>query len=445
MNCEMERVIDILMKEADAKAEDCVRIRRDLHMYPEKDWTEFRTTSKVVEYLETEEFQAQLGSDVIHPDYVLDYPSEDELTAQRFRALGQGADRNIIRRIEEKGGYTGAMFTVEGAEEGPTVLLRFDMDCMMVDEPEDPAHRPYAMDFASRNQGLMHSCGHDGHTAMGMVVTRILQENRHLLKGRIKVLFQPAEEGVKGAYAMTKKGLAEDADYALGIHIYPTAGDKTTLAGTQTGLYATRKWSASITGKTAHAGGAPQEGNHAILAAVSAISAMNGFLQDGRGVGRLNVGTIEGGTARNVIPGYCNFLGESRGSETVVEERIFRKADACMKGAAEMFDCGYELKTSGVTPAGGGDEDFAGEIAEMAVKLIPELETAVPVQVNTGTADDFCFMMEQVQKRGGKAAYLALQMKLAAGLHNAYYDFDDSDLVIGVKSCLAGLHVIGVV
>ena len=436
---------ELLLQCAEGYAEDCIRIRRDLHMYPEAGWTEFRTTAKVLEYLETEDFQSQLGTDIISPDHVMAYPDSEQLTAHRFRAISQGADRSIIRRMEEKGGYTGAMFTVEGETDGPTVILRFDMDCMGVAEPEDAVHVPYAMDFASRNAGLMHACGHDGHTAIGMVLTRILQENRSLLKGRVKVVFQPAEEGVKGAYAMVQKGIADDGDFALGLHIYPAVGPYTSLAGTQTGLYATRKWDVNLTGKTAHAGGAPQEGNHAILASVSAISAMNGFLQDGRGVGRLNVGTIEGGTARNVIPGYCNFQAESRGSESVVEERIFQKAEGCVKAAAEMFDCEYGIRTVGMSPAGGGDVDLAAEIAGAVSQLVPELEKTSPVQVNTGTADDFCFFMERVKSRGGKACYMALQTPLAAGLHNSYYDFDDSVLLAGVKACIAALTKTGTI
>ena len=433
--------IEKLMLAAEGYEEECIRIRRDLHTYPEEGWTEFRTTAKAVKYLETEEFKAELGTDIIHPDYVMAYPSQELLMGQRFRAMSQGSDRNIIRRMEEKGGYTGAMFTVEGSQPGPTVALRFDMDCMAVEEPQDEAHLPYYMDFASKNEGLMHACGHDAHTAMGMILTRILYENRELLKGRVKVIFQPAEEGVRGARAMTERGILDDADYLFGIHVYPAKGDQLGLAATQTGLYATRKWDVTLTGKTAHAGGAPEEGSNAILAAVNAISAMNGFLQDGRGIGRLNVGTIEGGPGRNVVPGYCRFQAESRGSETVVEERIFEKAKGCVKAAAEMFGCEHEISVCGMSPAGGGDTDFAEEIAEAAGKLVTELKEISPMQVNTGTADDFCFMMERVQSRGGKACYMALLSPLKAGLHNSYYDFDESALTAGVKACLAALSV----
>lgn len=447
MNYENEAInaLDRLMKAAEAKADDCIRIRRDLHMYPEAGWTEFRTTAKVVEYIEDDELQAELGADVILPEAVLDYPQADVLTGHRFRAISQGADRTIIRRIEEKGGYTGAMFTIEGSQPGPTVALRFDMDCMAVPEPSDGKHVPYAMDFASRNEGLMHACGHDGHTAMGMVLAKILQENRNLLKGRVKVLFQPAEEGVKGARAMVERGILDDVDVVLGMHIYPAEGDYPALAGTQTGLYATRKWDVTLTGKTAHAGGAPQEGNNAILAAVSAISAMNGFLQDGRGVSRLNVGTIEGGPGRNAIPGYCRFQAETRGSETAVEERIYEKAAGCVKAAAEMFGCEYEINICGMSPAGGGDSGKAAELAALAAELVPELKGTAPVQVNTGTADDFCYMIDRVKEGSGWGCYMALQSKLAAGLHNTYYDFDESVLLAGVKSCIAGLQLAGTI
>ena len=166
----------------------------------------------------------------------------------------------------------------------------------------------------------------------------------------------------------------DDVDVVLGMHIYPAEGDYPALAGTQTGLYATRKWDVTLTGKTAHAGGAPQEGNNAILAAVSAISAMNGFLQDGRGVSRLNVGTIEGGPGRNAIPGYCRFQAETRGSETAVEERIYEKAAGCVKAAAEMFGCEYEINICGMSPAGGGDSGKAAELAALAAELVPELK-----------------------------------------------------------------------
>lgn len=434
---------DILMKAAENREYECIEIRRDLHAYPEISWTEFRTTAKVAKYLESTGMEAALGTDVISPEDVMDFPAADLLTQHRLRAISQGASPAIIRRIEEKGGYTGAMVTIEGGQPGPTTAFRFDMDCNKVQEPEDEEHLPYQQGFSSKNPGCMHACGHDGHTAMGMVLARILYENREHLAGRVKVIFQPAEEGVKGARAMTAKGILDDVDLVLGMHIYPAEKEYPALAGTQTGLYATRKWTVNLTGRTAHAGGAPQEGNNAILAAVSAISAMNSFLQDGRGVSRLNIGTIEGGTGRNVIAGHCRFEGESRGSETVVEERLFEKVQACVKAAAEMYGCEYTIETVGMSPAGGGDPQLAAQLAEKALQMVPELKETHAVQVNTGTADDFCYMMDRVHKNGGRGCYMALLSRLDAGLHNERYNFDEKILLAGVKTCIAALELSG--
>lgn len=434
-----KKALKVLMDAADRLAGDCVRIRRDLHEYPETGWTEFRTTCRIAGYLETAGLKAALGRDIIAEDHVMGRPGEEILTEQRLRALAQGADPALLRRVEEAGGYTGAAFEIEGGRPGPTVAFRFDMDALPVEETEDRDHVPNQMDFRSKNPGCMHACGHDGHTAIGMVLARILQENRKLLKGKVKVIFQPAEEGVKGALAMVESGIADDVDVMLGMHIYPTEKEGPALAGTQTGLLATTKWSATFTGKPAHAGGAPQEGHNAILAAVAAISAMNGFLQDGRGASRLNVGTISGGTARNVIPASCTFQAETRGAETAVETRLFDRAKACVRAAAEMYECSWDMEIEGKSPAGGGEEELAGKIAAAAEQMVPEIRWSQKVQVNTGTADDFCFFLDRVRSHGGTVSYMALLGNLPDGLHSSRYDFDESLLSAGVKTCIAAL------
>ncbi len=438
-----EAVLKILLEAADRLAPDCMEIRRDLHQYPETCWTEFRTTCQVVRYLEAAGLTAALGKDIIDEGNVLDFPSEESLTSHRLRALAQGADPALLRRVEEAGGYTGAAFEIEGGRPGPTVAFRFDMDALPVEETEDRNHVPNQLDFRSKNPGCMHACGHDGHTAMGMVLARILQENRKLLNGKIKVIFQPAEEGVKGALAMVESGIVDDVDVMLGMHIYPTEKEWPALAGTQTGLLATTKWGVTFTGKPAHAGGAPQDGHHAILAAVTAISAMNGFLQDGRGSSRLNVGTISGGTARNVVPASCSFQAETRGAETAVEARLFERATACVKAAAEMYECSWDMEITGKSPAGGGDAELAAKIAATAEQVVQEIRWSQEIQVNTGTADDFCFFLDRVRSHGGTGSYMALLGNLSDGLHSSHYDFDESLLLAGVKTCIAALTLTG--
>lgn len=428
------------MAAAEAMADRCIAIRRDLHRYPEAGWTEFRTTAKVAAWLQESGMKVYLGEQVIAPLAAQGRPDGETLQVHQRRALAQGADGDLVKAM---GGYTGAAVQIDSGRPGPTVALRFDMDCVEEDETKDPAHGPNRAGFSSVNPGCMHACGHDGHTAMGMVLARILWQNRTLLRGRIKVLFQPAEEGVRGARAMVERGLLNDVDVVLGIHIYGTDRAYPAVAGTQVELYATTKFDVTIHGRNAHAGGAPQEGHNALLAAVTAISAMNGFLQDGRGSDRLNIGTISGGTGRNVIPANCTFRGETRGSETAVEQRLFDRMKACVRGACEMFECDEQVKVVGSAPAGGGDEDLAARIAAAAGASVKELKWSEPVQVNTGTTDDFAYMMERVQRRGGKACYLALLSKLADGLHGERYDFDENCLVAGVKCLIAAMECAG--
>ena len=108
------------------------------------------------------------------------------------------------------GGKTGVMGVMEFDKPGPTVALRFDMDANDLVEAEDENHRPYTAGFASVNKGAMHGCGHDGHTAIGLTVARILAVLKEDLAGKVKLIFQPAEEGVRGAKAMVAKGIVDD-------------------------------------------------------------------------------------------------------------------------------------------------------------------------------------------------------------------------------------------
>ncbi|MCI8609273.1 MAG: M20 family metallo-hydrolase [Firmicutes bacterium] len=430
-----------LMKAAEQMEQICIALRRDFHTYPEAAWNEFRTTAKVAQRLRKMGMKVVLGKEVIQPDFAFGRPDEEELKRQQRRAIEQGAEPELVEEME---GYTGAMAVIDTGRKGPAVALRFDMDCVEVQETDHENHSPNRQGFASVNEGWMHACGHDGHTAMGLVLTEILWRHKDALQGRIKILFQPAEEGVRGARAMVERGLLDDVDVVLGIHIYGTEEPYPALAGTQTGLYATTKFDVTIHGRNAHAGGAPQEGHNALLAAVTAISAMNGFLQDGRGAERLNIGLIRGGSGRNVVPADCTFCGETRGSDTAVEQRLFDRMKACVEGACRMFECENRIVSVGAAPAGGGDEDLAARIVAAAQQQVEDMQWTEPIQVNTGTTDDFAYMMKQVQERGGKACYLALLSKLTEGLHGSGYDFDETCLIPGVKSLLAALSCVGI-
>ena len=150
---------------------ELIKFRRELHSYPETGWCEFVTTHKIVEKLRSFGLDPIYGRQVINPEFV--------------------AGRNPAKVEEAKK----AIF--ETGRPGPVLAIRFDMDCVDVDEAHEAGHRPFDEGWASTNPGHMHSCGHDGHTTMGIAVCNWIQENLDQFCGTIKVVFQPAEEGFR--------------------------------------------------------------------------------------------------------------------------------------------------------------------------------------------------------------------------------------------------------
>lgn len=193
-----------------------IDLRRTFHRHAETGWTEFWTTAKVAGILTDLGYTVSAGRDVIKTEAVMGRPSDEMMAEYVQRALDQGADPAWIKKMD---GFTGAMGVLDTGRKGPVVAFRFDMDAVDVSEAADGSHRPRSEGFASLNDGAMHSCGHDGHTAMGLGLAEILMENKDQLKGVIKLLFQPAEEGVRGGKAMAEKGLLDDVDYFVGAHI----------------------------------------------------------------------------------------------------------------------------------------------------------------------------------------------------------------------------------
>ncbi len=419
-----------IYKEINEKEEELIAIRRDFHKYAESGWNEFRTTSKIVEYLRATGLSVKCGRAVVSAEHAWARPDVLTLESASRRAFADGADPNIISEMK---GFTGAVATLETGKAGPVIALRFDIDSNDVNEAATEKHRPFREGFSSKNRGMAHTCGHDGHTAIGLITAAILATHKDELCGTVKFIFQPAEEGDRGAMAIVKTGVLDDVDVVLAAHIYDSPSGKMGLAGTQTGLYATTKFDVLIRGKSAHAGLSPENGANAINAACIAVSGMQAFLQDSRGSSRLNIGKISGGSGRNVVPEDCRMCLETRGENTEVEQRLFHKVKEMAENVSGAFGCTCDTKIMGICGAGGGDLDVARDIIE-AVENIPELEYTQLELKQTGGTDDFTCMMDAVREHGGKAAYMALLTPLAESHHNGYFDFDESILKIGVKA-----------
>ena len=408
-----------------AMKQKLIDLRRTLHRHAETGWTEFWTTAKVAGILTDLGYLVSAGPEVIHAEAVMGRPSEEMMAEYVQRALDQGADPDWIKKMD---GFTGAMGVLDTGRKGPVVAFRFDMDAVDVSEAGDGSHRPRNEGFASLNDGAMHSCGHDGHTAMGLGLAEILMENKDRLRGVIKLLFQPAEEGVRGGKAMAEKGLLDDVDYFVGAHI-GNAIPSGTIAPGIGGFLCTTKFDLTYTGKAAHAGAAPQEGRNALLAAASAALAMAGIAPHSDGPTRLNVGVLEAGTGRNVIPSKAVMKVETRGATEKLNSYVYARAMEVAEGAAAMYGAEFSVAKMGEAVDASSDSELVDLVAEKAAH-IPGIVKVGPL-MNLGGSEDVSWMMKAVQKRGGKAVYFGLGSDIAAGHHNEYFDIDEEMLLPG--------------
>jgi len=425
--------IKALLAQVETLREEAISLRRDYHKYAESSWLEFRTTAKIAEYLEGLGIPFVMGSDAIHPDYVVDAPAQEVKQAAMARAVAQGGRPDLVERT---GGYTGLIARIETGKPGPVVALRFDIDANDCTEPTgDQNHKPAAGGYASVNTGSQHACGHDAHITIGLMTCKLLWEHRAELRGTIKILFQPAEEGVRGAEAMVRTGVLSNVDYFLSGHVGFGAKTIDTFIASCTGLLATSKVNAYFHGTPAHAGASPESGHSALLAASAAALMMHSQCQDGRGAARVNVGVLRAGSARNVVPAEAELLVETRGLTTEINRDMMTRAEACIRGAAAAYGCTVDLvKAGGAVSA---DSDKA--LADFAAETVRQYGLANKIESDFyfGASEDVTFLMKEVQAHGGQAIYMMYGSEIAAPHHNDRFDLNEEVLMTATKTVCA--------
>ena len=196
----------------DSIEEEVINIRRDLHQHPELGWEEVRTASIIAEILEKNGWTVLMGEEVHDLDSIMGLPTQEALDTAYERALQHGAIQKYADRV--KGGKTGVIGILKNGD-GPTTALRFDMDALGLEEVSTEDHFPNQLGFRSQNKNRMHACGHDGHVSIGLGLAKVLPKIKDKFCGEIKLIFQPGEEGVRGAKSIVDKGYLDDVDYIL--------------------------------------------------------------------------------------------------------------------------------------------------------------------------------------------------------------------------------------
>ena len=264
-----------------------------------------------------------------------------------------------------EGGKTGVVGIMHFAKPGKTVGLRFDMDCLLVEENPTDAHRPTRMSFASTHPGLMHACGHDGHTAIGLGVARLIAAHKDEMAGTVKLCFQPGEEGVSGARGMVASGIVDDVDYFLSGHIGLGNGENNSLVCMTEGFLATSKIDAFFTGKPAHAGANPKMAATPFLQRPKLRWPSIPFPVTATALPALMWEFSKAGTGRNVIPDNAVIKFETRGGSTAINEFMEGEARRMIKAAADMYGVTVKMVARGSAASGNSSPDMGEEVYEV--------------------------------------------------------------------------------
>jgi aminobenzoyl-glutamate utilization protein A len=271
---------------------------------------------------------------------------------------------------------------------------------------------------------------------MGLGVAQALVGLKDKLAGTIKLIFQPAEEGVRGAKAMMARGVVDDVRYIVGAHLGVNLRKTGQVACRTEGFLATTKLDAVFTGTPAHAGGAPETGRNAILAAATATLNLHAISRHSQGASRVNVGVIQGGAGRNVIPPHAVIKLETRGATTAINEYVYAEAVRMIEAAAAMHGVKVAIQLMGGASGCTNDPALVDRIRQVAERQ-RQFSEILPAG-NIGGSEDCSYFMERVQKNGGQAAFIMIGTELAAGHHDSYFDFDEEALVPGM-ALLAGV------
>ena len=394
-----------------------IDIRRDLHRHPEAGWTEFRTTRIVADRLRGLGYDVKLGPECIHRNAIRGQPPAAVIDESR-RQAGALADAVEI---------PGAVGILDHGP-GPTIALRFDMDATEVSESTDDNHRPRQEQFASDRPNVMHACGHDAHVAIGLGVAELLAEQREW-RGKLKLVFQPAEEGGRGAYPMVEAGVVDDTDYFLSLHIGGPDLRLGDIALEATHFLSSAKLDANFRGVASHAAGAPQDGRNALLAACQAALALHALPRHSAGATFVNVGVLNAGSGRNVTASTAEMRFEVRGATDLICQEMEASARRSIEGAALLQGVQCNIELMGQTIGAASDRELKDRLAVVANSLPQQyrVRDAHPL----GGGEDATFFMRRVQERGGKALYFLLGANSVAGHHAATFDLDERALEHG--------------
>ncbi len=359
-----------------------VEVRRDLHQHPELSGQEFRTADTIIQFL-------------------------------------KNTGVSNISRVAN----TGVVAELPGPSNTPWIILRADTDALPIKEETN-------LEFSSVNDGIMHACGHDGHTAMLLGAAGLLVKEPHL-PASVRLVFQPAEERVGGAIAMIEGGVLENAGMIFGGHLdrhYPTG----TLVVTDGPVNAsTDTFVVEILGQGAH-GARPHESIDAVVVGSLLVMALQTIVSrevDPAFPSVVSIGRFESGTAANVIAGQARLEGTIRAQHPQVRAHLHTAIQRIAKSIGQLHGANITTNIELGTPPVINSPEMAALSRQGAIQTVGR-ENVVPLRTANMGGEDFSYYLEKIP-----GAYIRFGSQVP-GLesfpaHSSKFDFDEQALAVG--------------
>ncbi|MBN2125057.1 MAG: amidohydrolase [Deltaproteobacteria bacterium] len=371
-----------------------IRVRRELHQIPELAYTERKTSAVVADHLRTEGLDVRTG-------------------IAKFGAVG----------------------LMETGKPGPNLMIRADMDALPITEQT-------GLPFASTHKGAMHACGHDAHMAMAVGAARVLKEIKDHLKGTVKFIFQPAEEGPGGAKPMIDEGVMENptVDYAVGCHLWPGNPEGTIAVKAGPIMAAMNRFDIRILGKEGH-GAMPQLCVDALEVGTQVVNALQRIVS--RQMNPLKpcvvtLGAFHAGEAFNIIPGEAELCGTTRTFDLEVWNSWEDRIRKIVQGVCDSMGARFELSFGfGYPPT--INDPFAADLVRRCAQEVVGPDNVLDQEQTMGGED----MAYYLQRAKGCFFFLGVGRPDCAPLHNAGFDFNEDVLLLGVETyCRIALELL---
>lgn len=376
-----------IKKEIENLTQELIKLRRDFHKHPELGFKEYRTSKIVADYLEK---------------------------------YGLKVTKNIAK--------TGVVGLLERNAPGPTLLLRADMDALPIQEENE-------IPYKSTNDGIMHACGHDAHTAILLIAAKILSDYRKEIKGNIKFVFQPNEEGEGGAVTMIKEGVLENphVDAAIGLHVWTPieSGKIGIISGPIMG--SSYYFILTIKGKGGH-GGAPHTSIDPVICAANIIQTVQVIQTREIDALKPTVITfckIRCGSSNTIIPDKINLEGSIRclykGSEEVRKrfEQIVKNITEAHRASYELkFKCGNRLLSNDVNMT---------KFVKFVAKEVVNIKNIQTSNIRMLIGEDFAEFALRVPSVFYFVGAGNKEKKSNYPHHNSHFKIDEDSLSIGVE------------